>query len=159
MALVLAFASVLVMDVQHPKDMVIYGDSSHFPGHWPLLRFMMLLTFRGKIVKLEIWMFVRMRFILSWVCWYNEWHNIPNRIISLHVHTGAARPRTEVWFWIDGTPLAYQNWQVGEPNNGQGDENRAVMNMNPGIAWHITFVPQNQNNLGNPEGSVFKVSC
>ncbi|CAL1160147.1 unnamed protein product [Cladocopium goreaui] len=39
-------------------------------------------------------------------------------------------PLTEVWFWIDGTPLAYQNWQVGEPNNGQGDENRAVMNMN-----------------------------
>eukprot|EP00435_Cladocopium_sp_Y103_P069026 s5_g32.t1 len=45
-------------------------------------------------------------------------------------------PQTEAWFWIDGTPLAYQNWQVGEPNNGQGDENRAVMNMNPGIAWH-----------------------
>ena len=120
---------------------------------------MMLLTFRGKIVKLEIWMFVHMRFILSWVCWYNEWYNIPNRITSLHVHIGAAPPRTEVWFWIDGTPLAYQNWQVGEPNNGQGDENRAVMNMNPGIAWHITFVPQNQNSLGNNEGSVFKVSC
>lgn len=40
--------------------------------------------------------------------------------------------RTEVWFWIDSTPLAYQNWQTGEPNNAQGDENRAVMNMCPG---------------------------
>ena len=39
-------------------------------------------------------------------------------------------PQTENWFWIDGTPLAYENWQMGEPNNAQGDENRAVMNMN-----------------------------
>eukprot|EP00913_Durusdinium_trenchii_P020607 g19355.t1 len=39
-------------------------------------------------------------------------------------------PQSEYWFWIDGTPMAYQNWQTGEPNNGKGDENRAVMNMN-----------------------------
>ncbi|CAK9058934.1 unnamed protein product [Durusdinium trenchii] len=40
-------------------------------------------------------------------------------------------PQSEYWFWIDGTPMAYQNWQTGEPNNGKGDENRAVMNMSP----------------------------
>eukprot|EP00931_Biecheleriopsis_adriatica_P106536 TRINITY_DN80977_c0_g1_i1.p1 TRINITY_DN80977_c0_g1~~TRINITY_DN80977_c0_g1_i1.p1 ORF type:complete len:743 (+),score=143.43 TRINITY_DN80977_c0_g1_i1:24-2252(+) len=40
-------------------------------------------------------------------------------------------PKSESWYWIDMSPLEYQNWEYGEPNNyGAHDENRAVMNMN-----------------------------
>ncbi|CAE8604954.1 unnamed protein product, partial [Polarella glacialis] len=46
--------------------------------------------------------------------------------LGLREHSG-----TELWYWIDETPLAYENWQAGEPNNyGEIDENRVVMNMN-----------------------------
>ena len=38
---------------------------------------------------------------------------------------------SESWRWLDGSPLSFESWQQGEPNNFGGlDENRAIMNLN-----------------------------
>lgn len=45
-----------------------------------------------------------------------------------HVWLGArTRTRGRAWAWGDGSPLAYSNWEEGEPNNAAGRENCLMM--------------------------------
>ncbi|XP_078392786.1 C-type lectin domain family 17, member A-like [Cetorhinus maximus] len=34
------------------------------------------------------------------------------------------------WKWVDGTPVSFTRWEQGEPNNGSGNENCAIIRIN-----------------------------
>ena len=42
------------------------------------------------------------------------------------------------WGWTDGSAWGYTNWRVGEPNDGHGDEDYAMMNwgIDPKGSWN-----------------------
>ena len=46
---------------------------------------------------------------------------------SLELPKGFAR--SESWFWQDGTPFSFENWQPGEPNNFHGHLVRMVSDL------------------------------
>jgi len=46
------------------------------------------------------------------------------------------------WKWVDGSPLAYTNWDVGEPSNAMGGQHYAEMAGGNGGQWRD--LPQDQ---------------
>lgn len=39
------------------------------------------------------------------------------------------------WVWVDGGAWVYDNWRSGEPNNGSGNEDCAIIQGNQGGKW------------------------
>lgn len=49
---------------------------------------------------------------------------------------GATDAATEgTWLWIDGTPLAFTDWDPGQPNNFDGVEDCAVLSSDDDVSW------------------------
>ena len=54
---------------------------------------------------------------------------------SNHLHLGMTDEQQEgEWQWIDGSPVALTNWEIGEPNN-QGDEDYGMIYF-PSAKWN-----------------------
>lgn len=56
------------------------------------------------------------------------------------VWLGLERRAGSTFYWVDGTPLSYQAWGGGEPNNSGGNENCVQMYKGGGNAgmWNDT---------------------
>jgi hypothetical protein len=50
------------------------------------------------------------------------------------LNIGASKERSDVWKWIDGSPMTFQAWDRGQPNDVKGNENYAAMG--PKGGWY-----------------------